>query len=230
MKPDFDSFTAPKTDRRKFLLGLLFCSAAGVAALRQPREKIDYLGTAKLDKIVPETIGKWKFVASSGLVVPPDDQLAQAIYAQQLTRVYSDGERPAIMLLLAQNGSQTGFLQIHRPETCYTAGGYQISPLEPHPIRYGSKILPANGMEATANGSTEHIVYWTRVGTLLPRSWEEQKTAVAIQNLKGTIPDAILCRVSAVSSDGPAAYRAIDEFIREMIAAVPASMQRVFTA
>ena len=230
MKPDFDSFTAPKTDRRKFLLGLLFCSAAGVAALRQPREKIDYLGKAKLDKIVPETIGKWKFVASSGLVVPPDDQLAQAIYAQQLTRVYSDGEGPAIMLLLAQNGSQTGFLQIHRPETCYTAGGYQISPLKPHPIRYGSKILPANSMEATANGSTEHIVYWTRVGALLPRSWEEQKTAVAIQNLKGIIPDAILCRVSAVSNDGPAAYRAIDEFIREMIAAVPASMQRAFTA
>jgi EpsI family protein len=229
MRPVFDSFTTPKTDRRKFLLGLLFCSAAGAAAIRQPRRKLDYLGSAKLDKLVPETIGKWKFVASSGLVVPPDDQLAQAIYAQQLTRVYSNGEDPAIMLLLAQNGSQTGFLQIHRPETCYTAGGYQITPLEPHPVRYGSKILPANSMEATANGSTEHIVYWTRVGERLPRSWEEQKAAVAIQNLEGIIPDAILCRVSAVSNDGPATYKAIDEFIREMIAAVPPSMQRVFT-
>lgn len=230
MKPEFDSFTAPKTDRRKFLLGLLFCSAAGVAALRQPREKLDYLGKGKLDKLIPEQIGRWKFVASSGLVVPPNDQMAQAIYAQQLTRVYSDGEGPPIMLLLAQNGSQTGFLQIHRPETCYTAGGYSISPVEPHPVRYGSKILPANRMDATVNGATEHVVYWTRVGTLLPASWEEQKRAVAIQNLEGIVPDAILCRVSAVSPDAAATYRALDEFIRAMIAAVPGSMQRVFTA
>lgn len=230
MKPVFDSFTAPKTDRRKFLLGLLFCSAAGVAAIRQPSIRLDYLGSAKLDKLIPKTIGKWKFVASSGLVVPPEDQLAKAIYAQQLTRVYSDGVGPAIMLLLAQNGSQTGFLQIHRPETCYTAGGYQITPLAPHPVRYGTKTLPANSIEATANGLTEHIVYWTRVGERLPQSWEQQKQAVALQNLEGIIPDAILCRVSAVSNDGPAAYEAIDEFIREMIAVVPRSMQRVFTA
>ena len=44
MKPIFDSFTEPKTDRRKFLIGLLFCSAAGVAALRKPETHLDYLG------------------------------------------------------------------------------------------------------------------------------------------------------------------------------------------
>ena len=38
VKPAFDNFTEPKTDRRKFLLGLLFCSAAGVAAWRQPNQ------------------------------------------------------------------------------------------------------------------------------------------------------------------------------------------------
>lgn len=230
MKVEFNDFTEPKTDRRKFVVGLLCCSAAGIAAAAQPRTKLDYLGKAKLDDIVPKTIGRWKFVASSGLVVPPDDKFSQAIYAQQLTRVYSDGVGPPIMLLLAQNGSQTGFLQIHRPETCYTAGGYEISPLAPHPIRYGTKILPANSMEATANGATEHIVYWTRVGSRLPRAWGEQKVAVAVQNLEGVIPDAILCRISTVSDDGPAAYQAMDDFIRAMIASVPAGMQRVFTA
>lgn len=230
MKPSFDKFQQPQVDRRKFMLGLLFCSAAGVATARQPRERLDYLGKAKLDKVVPEQIGRWKFVTSSGLVVPPDDQLAQAIYAQQLTRVYSDGEGPPIMLLLAQNGSQTGFLQIHRPETCYTAGGYQISPLRPHPIDLGPKVLPANSMEATLEGRTEHIVYWTRVGTRVPPSWRDQKLAVAIQNLEGVIPDAILVRISAIADNGPAAYAAIDEFTKAMIASVPPPMRRVFTA
>ena len=79
MKPTFDSFTEPKVDRRKFVLGLLFCSAAGIAAWRQPNVHLDYLGAKKLEDLVPKTIGKWKFVAASGLVVPPDDQLSQAI-------------------------------------------------------------------------------------------------------------------------------------------------------
>ena len=92
MKPIFDSFTEPTTDRRKFLIGLLFCSAAGLAAWRQPNKRLDYLGSQKLENLLPKKIGRWNFMAASGLVVPPNDQLAQAIYSQLLTRVYWDGQ------------------------------------------------------------------------------------------------------------------------------------------
>ncbi len=228
MKPIFDSFTEPKTDRRKFLIGLLFCSAAGVAALRKPETRLDYLGRQKLEELIPKTIGKWKFVAASGLVVPPDDQLLRAVYSQLLTRVYSDGESPPVMLLVAQSGSQTGFLQIHRPETCYTASGYRLSALMPHAVQIGPKLLEANSLDATAEGPTEHVVYWTRVGNQMPTSWKEQKFAVAEQNLQGIIPDAILVRVSSVSNDGDAARAAIDEFIGTLIASVPPNRRSVF--
>ena len=86
----------------------------------------------KLDDLVPKTIGPWKFVAASGLVVPPEDQLSRTLYSQLLTRVYSDGENPPMMLLIAQSASQTGILQVHRPESCYPASGYQISPVTQH--------------------------------------------------------------------------------------------------
>src|SRR5881392_1588868 len=111
MKPVTGDFAEPRVDRRKILLGLLFCSAAGLAAWRQPNKHLDYLGNAKLDDIVPKTIGAWKFVAASGLVVPPEDQLSRAIYSQLLTRVYYDGVNPPVMLLIAQSGNQTGVLQ-----------------------------------------------------------------------------------------------------------------------
>jgi EpsI family protein len=230
MKPVLDSFSGPRADRRKFLLGLLFCSAAGVAALRQPSKQLDYLGHNKLEDIVPKSIGAWKFVAASGLVVPPDDPYLNSIYSQLLTRVYSDGVNPPIMLLLAQSASQTGFLQIHRPETCYTAGGYAISPLVPHAVKLGTKLVHANAMEAFGTGATEHIVYWTRVGNMMPLSWREQKMAVAKQNLEGVIPDAILVRVSVVSNDATAATASIDSFIRAMINSVPPKMRPVFIA
>lgn len=229
MKPVFDSFGQPATDRRKFLLGLLFASAAGAAVWRQPHIRLDYLGSKKLESIVPKSIGPWNFVAASGLVIPPNDQLLQAVYSQLLTRVYSDGQSPAIMLLAAQSGSQTGFLQIHRPETCYTAGGYQISAVMPHAIEVGSNLVPANLMDASsAGGPIEHVVYWTRIGKLMPRSWREQKLAVAEQNLEGIVPDAILVRVSTISDDRDSALAAIDKFVRAMLDSVPANLRSVF--
>jgi EpsI family protein len=228
VKPLIGSFTEPQIDRRKLLLGLLFASAAGLAAWRQPSKHLDYLGKAKLDDIVPKTIGPWKFVAASGLVVPPEDQMLRSLYSQLLTRVYDDGINSPVMLLMAQSGSQTGVLQVHRPETCYTAGGYQISPVSPHPIRLASEVLPANSMDATFEGLTEHVIYWTRVGNRVPASWSQQKLAVAEQNLRGIIPDAILVRVSTVSPDGPSARASLDAFTRAMLASVPQQHRSVF--
>ena len=107
-------------------------------------------GAQKLEDLVPKRIGRLEFCHGerTGLAAGRPD--LKAIYSQVLTRVYSDGQNPPIMLLLAQSSSQTGFLQIHRPETCYTAGGYQISPLTPHP-QVGSKMVKANRMEASGN-------------------------------------------------------------------------------
>jgi len=230
MKPVFEDFAEPRLNRRKCLLGLAFAATAGIAAWRQPRTRLDYLGQLKLEDLVPKKIGAWNFVAASGLVVPPQDQLLAAIYSQLLTRVYWDGQNSPIMLLLAESGSQTGFLQIHRPEFCYTASGYQISESTSHPIRLDNKTIPASTIDATTGGPVERVVYWTRIGDRMPTSWKEQRLAVAEQNLEGIVPDAILVRVSTVSSDGPAARAAIDRFVRSMLQAISPQMRHVFVA
>ena len=228
MKPIVGSFSEPQVDRRKVLLGLLFCSAAGLAAARQPNKHVDYLGKDKLDALVPKTIGAWKFVAASGLVVPPNDQLSRALYSNLLTRVYSDGQNPPVMLLVAQSGSQTGVLQIHRPETCYTAGGYHISAVTPQPIQVGSFIVPANSMNASVDGVIEHVIYWTRVGDRMPASWRQQRLAVAEQNIRGIIPDAILVRVSTVTDDANGARATLQAFVRALVGSLPPNRRDVF--
>ena len=228
MKPEVGDFAEPVMDRRKLLLGLLFCSAAGVAVWRTPRKHIDLLGRQKLDDLVPKNIASWKFVAASGLVIPPEDQLSRLLYSQLLTRVYSDGVNPPVMLLIAQSGSQTGVLQVHRPETCYTAGGFTITRLAPHRIPLGHAVLQANLMDATAEGTTEHVLYWTRVGDRVPASWREQKIAVAEQNLRGLGPDAILVRISTVTNDPSAASATLDAFARALIGSIPPERRSVF--
>lgn len=219
-----------KLTRRKFALGALFAGASGVALARQPTANVDYLGSNKLEQVVPKQVGRWSFVSASGLVVPPEDQLSQALYSQLLTRVYADGQTPPIMLLVAQSASQTGILQIHRPEFCYSAGGYALSPSEMHMVQLPSGPLPALSIAATANGRTEQIVYWTRIGDHIPTSWRAQRMAVALDNLRGIIPDATMVRVSMVSNDKSAALSTIDSFVQALVQSVAPRIRPVLVS
>jgi EpsI family protein len=216
--------------RRKFGLGLAFASVAGVAAARLPNKNLDYLGKQKLESVIPDKIGRWNFVSSSGLVVPPEDQMIRALYSQLVTRVYSDGSGPPIMLLVAQSATQTGILQIHRPEICYTAGGYQLSAIEPHVVGLPWGALPTLSMSATSDSRTEQLVYWTRIGDRLPKSWREQRMVVAMDNLRRIIPDAIMVRVSTFGNDKARALASMDEFILSLMNSVSPQVRRVFIA
>ena len=216
--------------RRKFGLGLAFASVAGVAAARLPNKNLDYLGKQKLESVIPDKIGRWNYVSSSGLVVPPEDQMIRALYSQLVTRVYSDGSGPPIMLLVAQSATQTGILQIHRPEICYTAGGYQLSAIEPHVVGLPWGGLPTLSMSATSDSRTEQLVYWTRIGDRLPKSWREQRMVVAMDNLRRIIPDAIMVRVSTFGNDKARALASMDEFIVSLMSSVSPQVRRVFIA
>ncbi|WP_205481678.1 exosortase-associated protein EpsI, V-type [Sphingomonas arenae] len=213
-------------DRRKFLLGGSFAAVAAVAAWRQPSERIDFLGKRKLEDIVPKRFGAWEFASNSGLVIPPEDQLSSLLYSQMLTRVYSSGD-DSIMLLIAQSAGQTGVLQVHRPEVCYPAGGYKLSAVVPMTVPLGHGSLVANTLTATADTRNEQILYWTRIGTHLPVSWAQQRMAVATDNLKGKIPDAVLLRISMVSTNRERAFQVMSDFARQMLQAMPPASRRV---
>jgi EpsI family protein len=220
-------FPAQSLTRRKFALGVAFASVAGIAAARKPSQRVDYLGKTELESVLPETVGPWKYVSNSGLVVPPEDQLSRALYSQLVTRVYANAGVAQIMLLIAQSGSQTGILQIHRPEFCYTAGGYQLSPSHPHALRLPGREVPALTISARREGLTEQIVYWTRIGRHLPLTWTQQRLAVAMDNLRGVIPDAVMVRVSSYGADQALALTSIDEFIRLLMGELSPQIRRV---
>ena len=217
--------------RRELLIGSLLVAAAGTTLARKPNRPLNYLGNNKLEQIVPDTIGRWKFVSSSGLVVPTTDQLALTLYSQQLTRVYWDGVGPPIMLLIAAGNDQTGFLQVHRPEVCYTAAGYELGPMEPKLLAVGDgREITANKLVAQRGGQSEWLLYWTRVGTQIPSSWAKQRLAIAVDNLHRIIPDAMLIRTSTIMQDGVEAERVLGEFAQAMIASVAPSLRRAFVA
>ncbi|GAA4000725.1 exosortase-associated protein EpsI, V-type [Sphingomonas humi] len=210
-------------DRRRFLIGGVMAAGAATTYARLPSKPVDYLGSRKLEKLVPKKIGSWEFLTNSGLVVPTEDTLSDSLYSQLLTRTYTNGVDPPMMLLIAQSAGQTGLLQVHRPEFCYPAGGFKLSPIVPIPLATGGGSIKANNLTATLPGRSEQIVYWTRVGTDMPLTWASQRLSVAIANLKGLIPDAVLTRVSTVDPDREAALTRLADFAETLLRDMGAS-------
>lgn len=221
---------ATLVDRRRLLLGGLFAATAGVTFARLPRERVDLLGTRKLETLVPDQIGPWRFLTTSGLVIPPEDALSAALYSNLLTRVYADGINPPLMLLIAQSAGQTGMLQVHRPEFCYPAGGYALSPTTERAIPYGNERFDANKLTAAIPGRIEQIIYWTRVGNRMPMTWRDQRLAIALDNLKGLVPDAVLVRVSTIDPDEQGAVDRLSAFVQAMLQSMSPAARAVLVS
>ena len=214
--------------RRDLLVGGAALLAAGTAYARMPRQPMMMIGKDQLDKIVPLHIDNWSYETASGLVLPPPDQLARLLYDQQLTRSYSSPDRLPVMLLMAYGSSQGGMLQIHRPEICYPASGFHLSetkvtaiPLGPH------RAVASRSFVASSDTRVEQVLYWTRIGELVPTSWVGQRLAVVRANLHGQIPDGLLVRLSTVSNDPDQAQATLKKFARAMLDAMPKTTQHM---
>jgi EpsI family protein len=214
--------------RRDLLVGGASLAAAGVAYARMPRRPTMMIGKDQLEKIVPLRVGGWSYETTSGLVLPPPDQLARLLYDQQLTRSYSSPDQLPIMLLMAYGSSQGGMLQIHRPEICYPASGFRLSEtrITDIPLPDGHRI-PSRSFSASSDTRVEQVLYWTRIGDMIPTTWTSQRLAVIRSNLNGAIPDGLLVRLSTVANDPAQAQQALKSFAATMLSEMPAATRRM---
>lgn len=217
-------------DRRAFLIGGGMLAAAGGAAARIPQPNSPAVAQKRFEAMMPDTVGAWRFQQSSGLVLPPEDALSARLYDNLITRVYTDRSGTAMMLLIAYKNFQNGVLQLHRPEICYPAGGYQLSPTLPVEIAVGGgRTMPANSFSAVGNERDEQVLYWTRIGEHFPVRWIEQRLAVFRANLAGVNPDGMLARISMVNDDMAFSRPKMEQFVTALrSASAPPLRQLLF--
>jgi EpsI family protein len=210
-------------NRRSMLIGTALLGVGGVALARQPKPASSKVGKEALNRLIPTRIGDWTYQDASGLVLPPPDALSDSLYSGLVTRSYTAANRLPIMLLVAYSNVQDGMLQVHRPEFCYPASGYRLSPtvVTELPNGLGGNIS-ANAFSADGVSRTEQVLYWTRIGNTLPTSWVAQRVAVMRANLDGVIPDGVLVRVSTLAPDMASARADLSAFAAQMVrAALP---------
>lgn len=191
-------------DRRDLLVGLGCIAAVGAAEGLRPRHKLVLMPAgAKLAGIVPRRFPGWEPAQGGDIVIPrTEGTLAAQLYSDQLARVYRPAGRsdaPEVMLLIAYGAAQSDVLQLHRPEVCYPAVGFEIIARKPFDLPIGGgRLVPAVALTARLGERIEDILYWTRVGNALPRSAGEQRRDRLRAALQGYVGDGMLVRASAV--------------------------------
>lgn len=208
------------TSKQALIIGLLFISVSVSAAYMKPTQKLaDSMPAVNLEKMIPEQFGPWRMDTMLEQIVNPESQaLLSKIYGQTLTRTYLDSRGTRIMLSIAYGGEQNKEMQVHRPEVCYTAQGFQVGNdrLDTLTTKFGT--LPIKRIFAVQGGRNEPITYWITVGdNAVVLKGIQQKLAQLRYGLTGKVPDGMLVRVSTISSDEKEAYRIQDEFIKAMI-------------
>ena len=209
--------------RRDLVFGGMLAAAAAAATALTPRRHVVLLAAnRKLDSIVPARIGSWAVVPSDAFVLPKTPgSLADRLYSQTVTRLYQSPDNIPVMLVMAYGSIQNDLLQLHRPETCYAAVGFQISGSQSVGLPLGGAAkLPLRELTATNDTRVEPIAYWTRIGDDLPIDGRQQRLMKLDQQFAGIIPDGILVRLSTVGESTPEIFVKLQEFARAMVLAV----------
>ena len=152
-------------------------------------------------------------------------------YSQEVGRGYTDGHGNIVMLLVAYGPVQNYRLKAHRPEICYTAAGFRISDKTGATLSYrdGAAPIKMTRLIAERESRFEPISYWMRVGNDIANGVVDRQLIRLKYGLRGIIPDGALIRVSTINLPREASFKLQDQFIRDLLAAVPPNELKFFT-
>lgn len=214
--------------RRHFVVGAILAGASAGTFAAQPKVRHAPIDKNRFVGWVPQKVGPWTVISASGVVLPPPDELSARLYDNLVTRTFAAADEPPVMLCIAYNYKQDGVLQLHRPEICYPAGGYKLSPTQPVALSLSpDREIAANTFTASGVERTEQVLYWTRLGNAFPRSWLDQRISVMEANLRGIIPDGALMRVSIADNDQARSLEILRRFLATFMEVSPPPLQRV---
>jgi EpsI family protein len=211
-------------NRRDLIIGGACLAAAAGAETLRPDTRVSLLADGeKLEDGIPRAFGAWRMREGDGVLAPEsEDSLAAKLYNQTVARMYEGPGGGVIMLLIAYGNTQSDTLQLHRPEVCYPAFGFEVT--GSRTARFdlgGGAAIPGRNLIALSPGREERISYWTRIGEYLPVDNDEQRRMRFRTALAGIIPDGVLVRVSNLQPSDAEGFGLNGRFVADFVRAVP---------
>jgi EpsI family protein len=205
------------------ILGLAMAGTSALTGALTPKQKVaDARADFSLDAMIPKTFAGWS-VDSSVVPLAPDPtqkELIAALYDQTLSRTYVNAQGQRVMLSIAYGGDQSKQLQLHLPEVCYVAQGFDM--VKDRRDELGTRFgqVPVKRLVARQNARNEPITYWVTIGDKAVMSGIDQKMQRFVYGLSGRIPDGMLVRVSTIDANETGAYRVQDRFVNQLLDAL----------
>lgn len=214
-------------NRRDFIIAGGCLAAAGSAHALRPRRHLSLVNGRKIADAIPKSFGAWHQMDTNAVIAPEsDNSLAAKLYSEQVSRLYVLDNQNYVMLLIAYGDTQSDTLQLHRPEVCYPAFGFQVTDSTPAEVLLAPGVdIPARRLTASTPDRVEHITYWTRIGEYLPIDGDEQRIMKLRTAFQGIIPDGVLVRISSTLPNPEDAARLNDRFAAAMIGATRPDMR-----
>lgn len=177
-----------------------------------------------LHSLVPIAFGDWTIDTSIVPIAPPPDLQAviDKTYDETLALTYRNPRGDRIMLSVAYGRNQHKGMNTHKPEICYPAQGFKVTvPAFDSTLSAGPTIIPVKRLVTEMGQRTEPITYWLLVGDEITAFGYAQRSVAIRYGLRGVVPDGVLVRVSSISRDPTAAFALQDQFVKQMLAAMP---------
>jgi EpsI family protein len=221
-----------KSLRSALMLGLMVATVALATTRALVIAPVLVAAPMDLEAMIPAQFQNWKWIpVSAGSVVnPQQDALSARIYTQTLTRIYRnqvDGQH--IMLSIAYGADQRDDLQVHYPEVCYPAQGFQVqSNTEVRlPTAFGG--MQVRQMKTRLNASrNEPVTYWAMLGDQVVLDGLHKKLTEMRLAWDGKRADGLLFRVSTVDERNAYGFAGEARFISDLLGALsPADRRRL---
>jgi EpsI family protein len=229
-----------KIGRIQYILAsIAILGSAVLVKVLEPTELMARNSAApSLENVIPKKFGTWTLVPEISPVKPPDpegyfqpDSSSAKVYSQEVGRGYTDGQGNIVMLLVAYGPVQNYRLKSHRPEICYTANGFRISDKSQTAVNYrdGAAPIKMTRLIAQRESRLEPLSYWIRIGNDISNGAVDAQLSRLKYGLRGVIPDGALIRVSTIGLPREASFKLQDQFIRDLLAAIPPQELKFFT-
>lgn len=214
-------------DRRVMLLNGVMLAGGAAAIAVHPSIRAPMGSTPSSSIRLPGAFGPWRALPAERVVLPQADSLSDAAYSQVSAQAYSDGLGPAIIVLVAYGPLQTHALQLHRPESCYPASGFEIVKQTHSQILLDGRNVPVSWLEARRGGRVDRLFSWARIGeTFTSNIWDQRATLVK-HAFEGKLTDGVLVRMSLEASASDKADRRLTQFARVWVDALEADVRRL---
>lgn len=214
----------PRLKTTSVLLALAMAVTAVGSQRLQPSHLIALEHKLDLEAMVPRDFGAWHMVSngSRAVVDPSVQSKLDQLYSQLLEREYVNAEGYSVMLVIAYGNEQRRMLAAHRPDVCYPAQGFSISPTQRGQLSTAFGDIPVERLFATKGPRQEPVTFWFTLGGSTVRNSIDRRLVALRYSLTGEIPDGLLFRVSSLDPQDTHGYALQQTFVRDLTAALPA--------